>query len=95
LVGSFKPAMREGDDECMRGALIAVDTRSALKESGDLIEPLARGVIAKDDISLLAELIAAGPATPRSHKTVFKSVGVALADLAVAEQLYERYEMDE
>jgi ornithine cyclodeaminase len=95
LVGSFKPAMREGDDACMRGALIAVDTRSALEESGDLIEPLARGVIAKDDISLLGELIAAGPATPRPHKTVFKSVGVAHADLAVAEQLYERYEMDQ
>ena len=95
LVGSFEPAMREGDDACMRGALIGVDTRSALEESGDLIEPLARGVIAKDDISLLGELIAAGPATPRPHKTVFKSVGVAHADLAVAEQLYERYEMDQ
>jgi alanine dehydrogenase len=89
LVGSFKPTMREGDDECMRGALIAVDTRSALKESGDLIDPLARGVIATDDISLLGDLIAARPATP-TLKTVFKSVGVAHADLAVAEQLYER-----
>src|SRR5882762_9457982 len=87
LAGSFRPDMREADDDCMRGAFIAVDTLAALKESGDLSEPLARGVIAKDGISLLGELIAAKPAPPRPDKTVFKSVGVAHADLAVAEQL--------
>jgi ornithine cyclodeaminase len=74
----------------MRGASIAVDTLTALTESGDLSEPLARGVIAKDDISLLGELIAAKSVPPRPHKTVFKAVGVAHADLAVAEQLVDR-----
>jgi alanine dehydrogenase len=90
LVGSFRPDMREADDDCMRGAFIAVDTLSALTQSGDLSQPLARGVIAKDDISLLGELIAAKSAAPRPRKTVFKSVGVAHADLAVAEYLFER-----
>jgi alanine dehydrogenase len=90
LVGSYKPNMREADDECLRGAFIAVDTHAALKDSGDLAVPLARGVITSSDIALLSELIKAAPATPRPQRTVFKSVGVALADLAVAEQLYER-----
>lgn len=90
LVGSFRPDMREADDDCMRGAFIAVDTLTALTESGDLSEPLARGVIAKDDICLLGDLIAATAVVPRPAKTVFKAVGVALADLAVAEQLVER-----
>jgi alanine dehydrogenase len=90
LVGSFSPNMREADDACMRGAFIAVDTFTALTESGDLIEPLARSVVAKDDISSLGELIAAKPAPSRARKTVFKSVGIALADLAVAEHLIER-----
>ena len=94
LVGSFRPNMREADDDCMRGAFIAVDTRDALEESGDLSEPLARGVMAKDGIALLGELIAAGPADPRPDRTVFKSVGVALADLAVAQQLIERSRTD-
>jgi alanine dehydrogenase len=89
LVGSFTPSMREADDDCMRGAFIAVDTLTALTQSGDLSEPLARGVIAKDDISLLSDLIAAKSAAPRPHKTVFKSVGVAHADLAVAEHLFD------
>jgi len=96
LVGSFKPSMREADDACLRGAFIAVDTLAALEESGDLIEPLARGVIVKGDISPLsasitaAPTIAAAPAVPRPLRTVFKSVGVAHADLAVAEHLFER-----
>jgi ornithine cyclodeaminase len=90
LVGSFTPNMREADDDCMRGAFIVVDTLTALSQSGDLSQPLARGVIAKDDISLLSDLIAAKSAAPRPHKTVFKSVGVAQADLAVAEYLFER-----
>jgi alanine dehydrogenase len=89
LVGSFSPNMREADDDCMRGAFIAVDTFTALTESGDLIEPLARGVVARADISLLGALIAATPAASRARKTVFKAVGVALADLAVAEHLVE------
>jgi ornithine cyclodeaminase len=90
LVGSFRPTMREADDDCLRGAFIAVDTLTALTESGDLSEPLARGVISKEDVSLLGELIAAKPAPSRPHRTVFKAVGAAHADLAVAEQLVDR-----
>jgi ornithine cyclodeaminase/alanine dehydrogenase-like protein (mu-crystallin family) len=94
LVGSFRPDMREADDDCMRGAFIAVDTRGALEASGDLSEPLARGVMGRDAISLLGELIKAGAAVPRPDRTVFKSVGTALADLAVAEHLVERSRTD-
>jgi alanine dehydrogenase len=90
LVGSFKPSMREADDECWRGAFVAVDTRAALEESGDLIGPIASGVIAPQRVSLLGDLLAPGAALPREPKTVFKSVGVAHADLAVAECLVER-----
>jgi alanine dehydrogenase len=89
LVGSFKPAMREADDECLRGAFVAVDTPAALYESGDLSEPLARGVIAAKDIHLLGELIAPGRARHPPCRSVFKSVGVSRADLAAAEFLYE------
>jgi alanine dehydrogenase len=90
LVGSFKPAMREVDDDCLRGAFIAVDTLAALKESGDLIGPLARNVVAQENISPLGALLASRPPVPRPHRTVFKSVGVAHADLAVARQLFDR-----
>src|ERR1700679_3773813 len=73
LVGSFRPAMREADDDCLEGALIAVDTLAALHESGDLIGPLARSIVAREDISLLGALIATKTAAPRPPRTVFKS----------------------
>ena len=90
LVGSFKPAMREADDACMRGAFIVVDTLAALENSGDLTQPLARGVIAPHEIASLSGLLASNSIARRARRTVFKSVGVAHADLAAAEYLYER-----
>jgi alanine dehydrogenase len=93
LVGSFKPAMREADDDCWLGAFVAVDTRAALEESGDLIEPLARGLIAPQQVALLGDLVAPGGAHRTAANTVFKSVGVAHADLAVAEYLVARSEL--
>jgi ornithine cyclodeaminase len=92
LVGSFKPSMRETDDECLRDASIAVDTPAALQESGDLIHPLTNGIVDKANIVLLNDLAARKVTAPRAAKSVFKSVGVAHADLAVAEQLFERHE---
>jgi ornithine cyclodeaminase/alanine dehydrogenase-like protein (mu-crystallin family) len=92
LVGSFKPAMRETDDECLRDAYVAVDTPAALQESGDLIHPLTNGVVDKASVELLNDVVSRKATTPRAAKSVFKSVGVAHADLAAAEQLVERYE---
>lgn len=91
LVGSFTADMREADDECMRGAFLVVDTLSAVRESGDLIVPLARGVITADSIHTLEEMAAARVPGPRHQRTVFKSVGVAHADLAVGMALYQRH----
>jgi ornithine cyclodeaminase len=90
LVGSFRPDMREADDECLRGACVVVDSPTALEESGDLIEPLAHGVLEANAIATLGALAARGPAPQPGARTVFKSVGVAAADLAVAEYLVER-----
>jgi ornithine cyclodeaminase len=91
LVGSFKPDMREADDACMQGAAITVDTFAALADSGDLAEPVARGVVQTADIVLLNHRAAERRPAPRSARTVFKSVGVAHADLAAATQIHARY----
>jgi ornithine cyclodeaminase len=92
LVGGFRPNMREADDDCLRGAFIAVDTLDALKESGDLTSPLAAGVIVKEQVSSLSDLVARTEKSARASRTVFKSVGVAHADLAAAEQIYDRHQ---
>lgn len=87
LIGSFTPAMREADDDCFAGARVYIDTEEALAKSGDLIGPLARGVIRADDIAGTLATLARGEAPGRSvagERTVFKSVGTALEDLAAA-----------
>jgi ornithine cyclodeaminase len=87
LIGSFTPAMREADDDAFRGAAIFIDTDEALVKSGELLGPMARGVFAAADVrGTLADLCrgtAPGRRTPH-ERTVFKSVGSALEDLAAA-----------
>ena len=91
LVGAYTPKMRESDDEAVRRARVYVDTRAgALKEGGDIVQPLANGTIAETDvIADLYELARAQRAgrTPgdATSITLFKSVGAALEDLAAAE----------
>ena len=87
LIGGFTPAMREADDDCFAGAEIYIDTDEALKKSGDLLGPMSRGVFAASDVrGTLATLARGEAAGRRSHeeRTVFKSVGHALEDLAAA-----------
>jgi ornithine cyclodeaminase len=92
LVGAFTPQMRESDDALMRIADIYVDTREgALKEAGDLVQPLRAGVISASDIrGELVDLVQRVPGRQRPHATtitVFKSVGHSIEDLAAAELL--------
>ena len=87
LIGSFTPTMREADDDSFRGARLYIDTDEALAKSGDLIGPLARGVIRADDVAGTLATLARGESIVRTapdERTVFKSVGTALEDLAAA-----------
>jgi ornithine cyclodeaminase len=91
LVGAFTPEMRESDDRAVARARVFVDTRAgALKEGGDIVQPVANGTItAQDVVADLAELAcgakAGRAAGDHASITLFKSVGAALEDLAAAE----------
>ena len=51
LVGAYTPEMRESDDKAAWRARVFVDTRAgALKEAGDIVQPLANGTIDEDDV---------------------------------------------
>jgi ornithine cyclodeaminase len=92
LIGSFTPAMREADDDCFAGSALYVDTEEALKKSGDLLGPIASGVLAAADLRGTLETLARGADRGRRdarERTVFKSVGSALEDLAAAVLVYE------
>lgn len=87
LIGSFTPAMREADDACFAGASLYLDTEEGLKKSGELLGPMARGVFGPQDVKGTLAALSRGEVRGRSsaeERTVFKSVGNALEDLAAA-----------
>jgi len=100
LVGAYTPQMRESDDAAIARARIFVDTRAgALKEGGDIAQPLAGNIISEKDVVADLFELARGDRRGRAAAdnetiTLFKSVGAALEDLAAAElaveQLIER-----
>jgi len=92
LVGGYTPAMREADDDLIGRSRVFVDTREgAMHEAGDIVSPIASGVLKEDavyDLHDLCRHLQPG----RRHKdeiTVFKSVGAALEDLAAAILVFE------
>lgn len=94
LMGAFKPTMRESDDRAVQVAQVFCDTfDGALKEGGDLAQPLASGALQRAQV--LADLFALTQGrhpgrTEAEQITLFKSTGAALEDLAAAILAYER-----
>ncbi|WP_305856721.1 ornithine cyclodeaminase family protein [Balneatrix alpica] len=94
LVGAYKPNMRETDDESIRRAQVFVDTRAgASKEGGDIVIPLATGVLTPESIQADLYELCRGQHPGRQHPdeiTLFKSVGASLEDLAAAVLVYRQ-----
>lgn len=93
-VGAYRPDMRETDDEVVRRARIWVDTRAGgFAEAGDIVLPIAAGVIGKEKVEGDLHELAAGTAPVRASGddiTMFKSVGASIEDLAAAIAVYEK-----
>jgi ornithine cyclodeaminase len=95
-VGSFTPEAQEIPSETVIRAKIIVDSRQAsLAEAGDLLIPLRKGSIGPDHIYAELGQIAAGQLPGRETRqevTFFKSVGLAIQDIAVAAQVLQEAE---
>jgi ornithine cyclodeaminase/alanine dehydrogenase-like protein (mu-crystallin family) len=86
-VGAFEPHAHELDDAAVVGSRVAVEDRTAaLEEAGDLIIPIEAGQIGEEHIVADLREVVAGAQVRRLEGdiTLFKSVGLALEDLAVA-----------
>jgi ornithine cyclodeaminase/alanine dehydrogenase-like protein (mu-crystallin family) len=87
-MGSFKPDSREIPSETVRRAKVVVDQSEAcLKEAGDLLIPIAEGIISNGHIHGEIGEIILGKKTGRESEqeiTLFKSVGNAVQDLLAA-----------
>lgn len=87
LVGAFTPGMREADDETLTRGRVFVDSfDTTIEHIGELKDPIARGVIAREDVLADFYGLVAGTNGRRSDTeiTVFKNGGGAHLDLMVA-----------
>ena len=95
-VGACIPTTRELDTEAVRRARLYVDRReSALAEPGDILVPLREGAIGTDHIvAEIGELLIDDDEGLRRRSeeevTLFKSLGLAVEDLAAAHHVYRK-----
>jgi ornithine cyclodeaminase/alanine dehydrogenase-like protein (mu-crystallin family) len=93
-IGSFRPHMQELPPEWVASANVYVDhVDSCLAETGDLLIPIEKGLMTRKQI--LGEIgdVVNGTRAGRTNShdaTLFKSVGVAVQDLAAAALIYEK-----
>ena len=90
-MGACRPYQRELDPELVARARLVVDSRAAaLKESGDVVMAMAEGYFGAEHIAAeLGELGARGRGA-EDEVVVFKSLGLAVEDIAAASLAYAR-----
>jgi ornithine cyclodeaminase/alanine dehydrogenase len=89
-VGNTRSQFVEIDPQiCALARLVIVDSIHAFEEAGELIQAAAAGVLPDVKRSTLARIVADDRVIPGEGLIVFKSVGTALQDLALAGRCYE------
>ena len=93
-VGACRPTHREMDGALVARARTFVDSRTgAMAEAGDIVMALAEGTITRDHLAGELGEVAAGRVQGREHPqqvTLFKSLGMAVEDVAAAHLAYSR-----
>jgi ornithine cyclodeaminase/alanine dehydrogenase-like protein (mu-crystallin family) len=89
-IGSFTPSMQELPDAVYELAgHVVIDAEAAQHEVGDVINPLAQGLIQPSNVHELGHVIRGDRKIDTTRTTVFKSVGMALFDLYAAKMFVE------
>jgi thiomorpholine-carboxylate dehydrogenase len=83
-IGAATPQRRELDPETMRGAVVVESREAALKEAGDIV--LAQAQVSAE----IGELLNGAQIDRGDRPVVFKSVGIAVEDIAAAKLVYEK-----
>jgi ornithine cyclodeaminase/alanine dehydrogenase-like protein (mu-crystallin family) len=92
-IGAYTPEMQEIPPQTVSRAKVVIDHyEAALAEAGDLLIPIEQGLISADHIYAELGEIVAGRVPGRESAdeiTLFKSVGVAVQDVATAGAVLE------
>jgi len=88
-IGSHTPAMSEISSEVLSSAHIVVDQIDAvMAEAGEIIQAVNQGAIKQTQLLELGTWLMTKNPDLRGKRTVFKSVGLAIQDLSVAQVVY-------
>lgn len=87
-IGAVTPERRELDTEAMRGAVVVESREAAMREPGDIL--LARAQISAE----IGELLNGATLEAQDAPVVFKSVGIAIEDIAAARLVYKKLSGD-
>jgi ornithine cyclodeaminase/alanine dehydrogenase-like protein (mu-crystallin family) len=95
-VGAYEPTAREVDGETIgRAARLVIDSRAdCLDHAGDFMIPIADGIIAREQVAEIAELVSGARPGRQSDEeiTYYKSIGVPIQDLVTAQHIERRAE---
>jgi ornithine cyclodeaminase/alanine dehydrogenase-like protein (mu-crystallin family) len=91
-IGAYLPTMVELAPEVLAmAAVIAIDDRAAaMSEAGDILQAMEAGVQIESRLELLGALVSATARRRPKGISVFKSVGIAAQDWAIARLAFER-----
>ena len=84
-IGAPMSTWREIDDEAMKNIVVVENREAASTESGDII--LSGATITAE----IGELFAGTKTVHRSETTIYKSVGVAIEDVAAAKLVFDNF----
>ncbi len=90
-VGAYEADMREVDSETIRlSSNLVIDSRTdCLDHAGDLVIPMREGLIRREQVAEIAELVSGQRAGRRNDQeiTYYKSIGVPIQDLVTAQHI--------
>jgi ornithine cyclodeaminase/alanine dehydrogenase-like protein (mu-crystallin family) len=84
-VGAVGPSLRELDDAAMAGALVVESSEAALRESGDVL--LSGATVYAE----LGELLSGTKGLPNTDRVIYKSLGIAIEDVATANLVFKLF----
>jgi ornithine cyclodeaminase/alanine dehydrogenase-like protein (mu-crystallin family) len=84
-IGAATPDRRELDEEAMRGAVVVESREAAMREAGDIV--LAHAQVSAE----IGELLNGAQLDRGNKPVVFKSVGIAVEDIAAAKLVFEKF----
>ncbi|HRD71030.1 MAG TPA: ornithine cyclodeaminase family protein [Legionella sp.] len=88
-IGSHSRSMQEISQDVLGNSVVFVDQLEAvLSESGEVIKAVEQNTLKKETIIEIGQWLLRKDMDYKNHSTVFKSVGLAIQDLSVAEVVY-------